>query len=89
MWRGSEPTGGRWDTVTARLDAVFEDRPDYLGGAERHEPIGHVKMVCEEYQGALVPVNTALAHDRAATLAPLLTPMPPSPPTTASQYAET
>ncbi len=100
-----------WGTAIARLGTVFDERPEYLGGVvvqrlylahvylgEQYEAAGSNKQAWEEYQKAMaLPVDQALAEDRALALAPLLTPTPtptrsptttPVPPFTGGQVQE-
>jgi len=100
-----------WGTAIARLRIVFDERPEYLGGVvvqrlylahvylgEQYEAAGSNKQAWEEYQKAMaLPVDQALAEDRALALAPLLTPTPtptrsptttPVPPFTGGQVQE-
>ncbi|MFW6136058.1 MAG: tetratricopeptide repeat protein [Chloroflexota bacterium] len=100
-----------WGTAIARLRAVFDERPDYLGGTaahrlylayvylgEQYEAAGNRQLAWEQYQKALeLPVDRALAEERASALAPLLTPtvtptrLPtttPAPPWTGGQVQE-
>lgn len=79
-----------WGTAIARLKTVVDERPDYLGGiavqrlylayvtlGEQYEAAGNRQLAWEQYQKALaLPVDRALAEERATALAPLLTPTP-------------
>jgi tetratricopeptide (TPR) repeat protein len=79
-----------WGTAIARLQPVYDERPDYLGGivvqrlylayvrlGEQYEAAGNRQLAWEQYQKALeLPVDHALAQERATALAPLLTPTP-------------
>jgi tetratricopeptide (TPR) repeat protein len=79
-----------WGTAIARLQTVYDERPDYLGGivvqrlylayvylGEQYEAAGNRQLAWEQYQKALeLPVDHALAQERATALAPLLTPTP-------------
>jgi tetratricopeptide (TPR) repeat protein len=79
-----------WGTAIARLKTVVDERADYLGGiavqrlymayitlGEQYEAAGNRQLAWEQYQKALeLPVDHALAQERATALAPLLTPTP-------------
>lgn len=79
-----------WGTAIAQLKTVVDERVDYLGGiavqrlylayvylGEQYEAAGNRQLAWEQYQKALeLPVDHALAQDRATALAPLLTPTP-------------
>lgn len=83
-----------WGQAISRLQAIFEERPDYLGGVvvyrlyfayvylgEQYEAAGNVHLAYEHYQRALeLPVDHALANRRATSLAPQLTPTPTATP---------
>lgn len=86
---------GRWDSARGFLRSVFEERPDYLGGAvaetlyqvylgsaERYEESGNLELAYQELQRAIgLPVDSELAQERAAALAARLTPTPEKPAT--------
>lgn len=82
---------GQWDAAAHRLQAVFTERPDYLGGVttallydayiqsgEQHRQQGDNHFAYEQFRKAsMLPVeDTTLARGRMEALAPLLTPTP-------------
>jgi hypothetical protein len=92
---------GEWGRSIGRLRAVFEERPDYLGGqvaetlymsylrlAEAYEEAGDLQLAYEQYREAMeLPVGRSIAANRIAQIVPLLTPTPTptSPPTRTPQ----
>ncbi len=82
---------GRWDQAIARLGAVHDQRPDYLGGTvtnmlydayirsgDRHEEADDLHFAYEQYRKAAdLPVeDTVLARGRMFDIVPRLTPTP-------------